>query len=360
MGVRRYGGQPQQMSQSGRRASGLVRRATKVAMAFVGDNAAANWLIRKDGTYFNLAPPASTGTVSQSGVTFSKDGRLCATAFSNNNTPGHQARVWDVAAGTVAQSLPTFCTTTPRRPKFSPDGRFLAFAGYVGTPSIIVFNTTTWAAIPLPNLPARCDQIAFTPDGNYLLCTTGTTPYLHIYDTATWTKQTVSFGAGVPNGITYAIDINTAGNRVALSVGGWPYVIQYNYFINAGVHFFSIQSHLSPSPGAGFSAAEALSYSKDGRYLFIGTGSTSEYAYIYDLANYPISASKEPTPASPAITWPVISGGFSGRAKKLIMVADGGTVARQYTQGTWQAIAFPAAIANSLATNTTLRACAIG
>lgn len=342
MAMRCGGGRPQQVRLTGRLGvSGLFRRPSAGPMAFVGDTASKNYLIRPDGTYFNLAPPASAGTVSQLGVCFSADNSLVATAYTSNNTPGYQATIRRVSDGGTVANLPTFNgSTTPRSPAFSPDGQYLAFACYAGAPSIVVFRTSDWTKVALPNLPARCDALVWSPDGSHLLCCTGTTPYLWVYDAATWTKQPVSFGAGVPGGNTYAIAITPNGPggnvRVALSVGGSPYVAQYNYFISAGVQTFSIQAALQTPPGTGFSSASALSYSSDGKLLAVAT-TAAPYLFVYDVA----TGAKLANPAT-APAYPVVWLAFARRANRLAAVQDNGTYTDLvYKASDWSAVTLP-------------------
>lgn len=337
MVMRCGGGRPQQVRLTGRLGvSGMFRRPSAGPMAFVGDTTTKNYLIRPDGTYFNLAPPASFGTVSQLGVCFSADNSLVATAYSSNNTPGYQATIRRVSDGGTVANLPTFTTNTPRSPAFSPDGQYLAFACYTGAPSIVVFRTTDWTKVVLPNLPARCDALAWSPDSTHLLCCTGTTPYLQVYDAATWTKQPVSFGAGVPGGNTYAMAINRAGDRVALSVGGSPYVAQYNYFISAGVQTFSLQPALLTPPGTGFSTATALSYSSDGKLLAVAT-TAAPYLFIYDVDTRVKLANPATMPA-----YPVVWLAFAKRAKRLAAVQDSGTYTDLvYKASDWSDVTLP-------------------
>lgn len=343
MGLRKASnGRPQQVRLVGRLGvAGLLRKPSNGPIAFVGATASKNWLIRPDGTYFNLAPPASSGTVTQMGVCFSADKSLVATAYTSNNTPGYQATIRRVVDGVTMANLPTFnASTTPRSPAFSPDGQYLAFACYAGAPSIVVFRTSDWTQVALPNLPARCDALVWSPDGSHLLCCTGTTPYLWVYDAATWTKQTVSFGAGVPGGNTYAIAITPNGPggnvRVALSVGGSPYVAQYNYFIAAGVQTFSIQAALQTPPGTGFSSASALSYSSDGKLLAVAT-TAAPYLFVYDVA----TGAKLANPAT-APAYPVVWLAFAKRANRLAAVQDNGTYTDLvYKASDWSDVTLP-------------------
>lgn len=315
---------------------GMLLRPFAGPVAFVGDTAAKNWLIRPDGTYFNLAPPASMGTVSQIGVCFSADNSLVATAYSSNNTPGYQSTIRRVVDGVTVANLLTFSNNTPRAPAFSPDGQYLAFACSTGVPAVAVFRTSDWSQVALPNLPTRCESLAFSPDSQHLLCCTGTTPYMQVYDCATWTKQTVSFGAGVPGGNTYAMAINRAGDRVALSVGGSPYVAQYNYFISAGVQTFSLQPALLTPPGTGFSAATALSYSRDGKLLAVATTATP-YLFIYDVDSRTKLANPADMPSS-VVLWLA----FARRAQRLAVVQDSGTYTdKVYNAGDWSTVTLP-------------------
>lgn len=322
---------------------GQLLRSGKGPIAFVGDTASKNYLIRTDGTYFNLAPPASAGTVSQMGVCFSKDNTLCATAFSSNNTPGHQARIWRVADGVLLQSLATFSNNTPRRPRFSPDGQYLAFACSTGTPALAVFRTSDWSLVTLPNMPARCDCLEWSPDGQYLVAGIGSTPYIRRWNVSTWTQASDVTAPHQPGGNVYALAFNPAGTQLAITVGGSPYAARYNW------PELNVNTYWPSPPGTSFSTATDISYSRDGKYLAIATTAT-ERIFIYDVSN-PGAPVKMATPASPAIAYPVLSAQFSKKANMLALVEDhGANIGRVYKNGGWQTVALPAGVVPDSAT----------
>lgn len=328
---------------------GQLLRSAKGPIAFVGDTASKNYLIRTDGTYFNLAPPASSGTVSQLGVTFSKDNTMCATAFTANNKPGHQARIWRVADGVLLHSLATFTTGTPRRPRFSPDGQYLAFACSTGTPALAVFRTSDWSMVTLPNMPSRCDCLEWSPDGQYLVAGIGTTPYLRRWNVSDWTQASNVSALHQPGSNVYSMAFNPAGTQLAIGVAASPFAARYNW------PELNVNTYWPSPPGASFSSTPDMSYSRDGKYLAIASDG-GEKIYVYDVSN-PGAPVKVATPASPAIGAVVLSAQFSKKANMLALVEDSGAnIGRIYKNGGWQTVALPAGVT----LDSTTRACAFG
>lgn len=266
------------MQIAGRAHRGLLLSSEKTLAAFVGVYGGV--VIRPDGTTFNMLFPYSYGTVNGKGVCFSPDNSHVCMTYSSYNVPGYQATIHNVADGTIDRHLPIFSTGEAYTPTYSPDGQYLAFSCYTGTPSIVVFKTSDWTAVTLPELPGLCNMVRWAPDSSALLCATTTAPHLWIYEAGpTWTRRAVSFGVGEqPPTAVSSLAINPAGNRIVLGApnSGQKWAV-YTY------PSLSMQPGFTPSPPHPFNnSATDMAISADGSLLIIAC-EVSDNFFMYSM-----------------------------------------------------------------------------
>ncbi len=149
-------------------AASLDAKAAYPAVAFSPDgNLIAAGLADGEVLVWNAADGSPSQTLTGSSyairaVAFSPDGSLIAASASDSTV-----RVWQVADG--AARPPYFVKGNVGNLVFSPEGRYLAAASKVFT----VFDLSSNAAAPAvyrdPGVPQAAGQIAFSPDGLFLI-----------------------------------------------------------------------------------------------------------------------------------------------------------------------------------------------
>ena len=148
----------------------------------------------------------ATGTVQQTlsgdgaSVVFSPDGRTLASGS------GLEIRLWDVATGTVQQTL-TGHTDVVSSVVFSPDGRTLASGG-VWDNTIRLWDVATGTLKQTLTHPHIVFSVVFSPDGRTLA--SGSWLKIRLWDVATGTlKQTLTGHAGFVFSVVFSPDGQT-------------------------------------------------------------------------------------------------------------------------------------------------------
>lgn len=152
----------------------------------------------------------------------------------------------------------------------------LLAVSHATTPFLSVYNTATWAKVTLAggNPAAQGNGVAFNPAGTLLAVAHNTTPYLTIYNTSTWAKAPPA--GGNPTGTGRAVAFNPAGTLLAVAHATSPYLTVYNTSTWAKVTL------TGGNPG---SDCGSVSWSADGAYLAV-THSSSPYLTIYNTSTW--------------------------------------------------------------------------
>jgi dipeptidyl aminopeptidase/acylaminoacyl peptidase len=181
-----------------------------------GDGAARLWDVATGTLVHVMAGHA--GEVRS--VAFSPDGRLMATAAA-----GDVARLWDVATGALVRQV---TSGHARDVAFSPDGQLLATAGGSGSqpagvaaPAVTdngawLWHTATGALVrgTAASFFGLVKTVSFSPDGQLLATTGGTSAWLWDVATASQVRQLPAGGQAVsfsPDGRL----LGTAGGSIA-------------------------------------------------------------------------------------------------------------------------------------------------
>ncbi|MEG4107485.1 nSTAND1 domain-containing NTPase [Microcoleus sp. S13_C5] len=130
-------------------------------------------------TVHNVAVPNTLGghAMSVNGVSFSRDGRMLASA-SHDNT----VKLWDVATGNEIKTL-TGHTSSVNGVSFSPDGKMLASASKDHT--VKLWDTATGKQIKtLTGHTNEVNRVSFSPDGK-MLASASNDQTVRLWDTAT-------------------------------------------------------------------------------------------------------------------------------------------------------------------------------
>ncbi len=146
----------------------------------------------------------------------------------------------------------------------SPDGRLLAVTLTL-SPFMAVYDTASWRPVAPPGvLPAgKGYSLAFSPDGTLLAVTHDKAPGFSVYDTGSLSRldspATVPPGAG--GGVCWSPD----GTKLAIGCSGSPYLIVYR--VSDWTVLYSGAGDLSGT-------AQVAAWSPDGLYLAVSTGTS--------------------------------------------------------------------------------------
>jgi WD40 repeat protein len=110
-------------------------------------------------------------------------------------------RVWDLKSGKLVRTI-TNGQTTVAVLAISPDGKLIAFGGHYQK-TVRIFETGRWTELPGIKLREQFSSLAFSPDGNSLLSTSGqiegtAKEYLELWDVRTGRQSGESFSNTSP------------------------------------------------------------------------------------------------------------------------------------------------------------------
>lgn len=268
------------------------------------------------GTTAKLPTPPASGTYFD--MDFSPDGTMLALGGANTMQVRNTSDWTDV-------SLPAGMVAAGAYVSFSPDGTTLACMQASGAqPYLRIFRTSDWGAISIPsNVTSAGYGVKFSPDGKLLAVAHASAPFLTVYDTADWSKKTLS--GGNPPGAVKDIAFSPDSKYLACACdSASPRLVIYDttdWSKKTGV----------PTPP---SASKTVAFSQDGAFLAVGVFS-SPYLMVYRTSDWD--------------TVSITGGGPAGQPNKLSFSKGGHlAVAHQtapsltvYDSSTWEVLQVP-------------------
>lgn len=168
---------------------------------------------------------------------------------------------------------------------YSPDGQYVALAGFGGD-RLSILRTSDWSAVPdTPKLPNAANDIAFSPDGSVLAVSMTSSPGIRLFNTSDWStilgisSPSNSWGLGFSPDGRYLMSVHSQGGmRIYDATNNWSIVT-------------NIPKPASPGH------IRSVAFSPDGRYAAMshidGTRLT-----IYRVSNWTIVANTPTIPGS--------------------------------------------------------------
>lgn len=176
------------------------------------------WLYNDE---FEIAAPAPAVVNNNTlDLTYTSDGLLLGVLSST----AQQVAIFHTADMTQVVTGVTWPAAL-NRIAYSPDGAFFAVCSN-NSPYLWVYDTATWLTVTITSPPTTLmSALKFSPDSN-LLCVTGFFGETNVYQTSDWSKNAAL--AVPPTSHAYDVDFSTSGNRMAVAHTGSPYVSIYN------------------------------------------------------------------------------------------------------------------------------------
>lgn len=235
-------------------------------------------------TFTKIADPASLpGGLTGNDVAFSADGQYLAVASSTSSPRGSVYSISGSGAGTTLTKISPFTAPTPNtnRADFSPDSQFLVL-GTITTPFIYIYQIASGAFTKLSDpasLPVSDSRgVVFSPDGT-LLSVAGAnySPYVANYAISGTTFTKLANPAALPPGSSTNAAWSNNGQYLTLVSSVAPYVTRYLVADSGASATFTKQPDLATAPtGGGLSVA----FSPGDKFMAVGH-STSPLLSIY-------------------------------------------------------------------------------
>jgi 6-phosphogluconolactonase (cycloisomerase 2 family) len=238
--------------------------------------------------FLKVDDPATLPSQNANDVAFSADGRLMAVAIDAD--AGGTIKIYSIS-GTTPTFLVTPGSGTSSQASgvaFSDDGQFLAAAQSNSADFLDVWSITgTGSSASFSNITANVGTkpaaattgVAFSPDGNFLAFSHGTTPFVTIYQisgsggSATFTKLSdpSSLPASTGNGVSFSND----SRFMAVAHTTTPFVTIYE--IN-GTTFTKLDNPANLPAGNG----QDVKFSRDGNWMAVAH-TTTPFVTIYSI-----------------------------------------------------------------------------
>ncbi len=194
----------------------------------------------------------------------------------------------------------------------SADGRMVAL-GLRATPFLAVYDTATWKAFAQPaTLPqGTVGSVAFSPDGSRLAVTHANSPYVTIYNTGDWSK--ISNPGTLPAGAGGGVAFSPDGSKLAVGHANAPYMLVYN--VSDWSVLFAASEHTA--------TVCQLAWSPSGVYL-AAVQTQSIFLHVYTVATW---ARTQPVmnPSNRSCVWSPDSSRLYGGGSGIIQYTDVGT-----------------------------------
>lgn len=282
-----------------------------------------------DSSWAALADPVVAPTGNANEVAFSPDGTLCAVAHAT----APRLTIYDTT--TVPWTKLTGPGTLPaggtgNAVAFSPDGSLLAL-GNSTTPFLLVYNTTTWAKWTNPvSLPlGAVNGVAISPDGAMCALASGVYPYLVRYD--------ITGGAGnipvkladvadPPNAFASDLRFSADGSMLVVTTNASPYIQIYETATWTKLTGTPVLGNQTPG-----SATDAA-FSPNGALLAV-THSVTPFVSIFETTGWTKLADPAVLPTNSALNV-----AFSADGSLMAVAHAGSPFLTVYDTATWQVV----------------------
>lgn len=204
---------------------------------------------------------------------------------------------WSIVSG--VENFPSSVDGGLRvRTDFSPDGNYLAVSTYYGSPYLFVFNTSDWSIVnSTPSLPGAGRDVAFSPDGGYLVAAHSQGDSLTVIDTSDW--STVP-GPSYSNSNIRAIEFTNSGSHLVVAHQGEPYLTVYRASDWGQVNGTAAANNITTG----------IAFPQDDSYMVV-TKVVAPYLMVIDPNPEAVEDSFTvpdlPSPA-PGLSWRVVTG----------------------------------------------------
>lgn len=242
-------------------------------MVLTGDTNSPYMNIWNSETYAQLTNVDFPPTSQSRGCAFNNAGTLLAVT---NALGEPRLNVYDIPAKTK-KSIPISTEVAPVGPfacKFSPNDLLCAVAG-TSSPFLAIYNTATWTKIANPStLPAGAARdCAFNPAGTLLAYAHSTSPRITIYNTSTWAK--LANPSTLPPNNGTACSFNHDGSLLAVGHSSSPFITVYETSAWAKL---TNPSTLPPN------TVNGCVFSPDGSFLAVCHNGSVNIATIYSTS----------------------------------------------------------------------------
>lgn len=241
-------------------------------------------IYKRSGDNFNKLPnPTQTPNTEGNVVKFSWDSRFLA--ISARLSPFLNIYERDGDIFTLTNNPPSLPDNAePTTIDFSRNGRFLAF-GYTSHNNRVYRVQpenigATFTNITLPSAGPGHNEVRFTQDGKNLISTLNTSPYFRNYRIGLDDVFTL---ANIPvtgiNNSAGSMDITRDGKYLTFSTSSS--VTDKLISLRIQEAGFEILASPASLPANLPTTGGSIAYSSDGKYLVVGTGTTSPHIFIY-------------------------------------------------------------------------------
>lgn len=140
---------------------------------------------------------------------------------------------------------------------------------------------------PTTALPSSSRKLSWSPNGEFLACGTGLSPYLYIYQRSGATFTKIADPAVAPTGVVNGISWSRDGQFLTVAHATSPYITTYQ---RSGSTFTKLADPTSPIPNTAYS----VSWTPNSEFLAVAHASTP-YITVYKRSGTTFSKLTNPT-----------------------------------------------------------------
>ena len=242
---------------------------------------AGNVYTNSGNTFTTILAQAGILLCTGNGSPILPGGTLTLSSGSGSSTVTYTLAAWSAPADilnsiTISATMPA---GTANGCCWSPDGQYLIVTSS-STPFVQVYQrddtTLSLLSSPVSLPPGACSACAISPDQSMLALGSSTSPYIALYSFSSGSLTALSAPSTTPAGTVNGLSWSPNGLYLAVSFTGSPYILVYE---RSGTTLTAIAApSVLPT-----SNAYGIDWSPDGQFLAVGVGSTP-YLYVYQTA----------------------------------------------------------------------------